>query len=53
MNPQVRLAFHQRESGPIMANLETWFRDQIISYERNPSADPAYYHLPGDLGGSP
>lgn len=29
MDPQARLAFHQRDSGPIMARLETWLRDQI------------------------
>ena len=29
LDPQARLAFHQRESGPIMATLEAWLRDQI------------------------
>jgi hypothetical protein len=29
MDPRARLAFHQKESGPVMARLEIWLREQI------------------------
>lgn len=38
MDPGARLAFHQRESGPIMAGLETWLRDQIEGGKAEPNS---------------
>ena len=38
MDPQARLAFHQRDSGPIMAGLETWLRDQIEGGKVEPNS---------------
>lgn len=38
MSPQVRLAFHQRESGPIMAGLEVWLREQIEGGQAEPNS---------------
>jgi len=38
MDPQARLAFHQRESGPIMARLESWLRDQIEGGKAEPNS---------------
>jgi hypothetical protein len=38
MNPQARLAFHQRESGPVMADLEAWIRDQIEGGKVEPNS---------------
>jgi len=38
MDPQSRLAFHQRESGPIMADLETWLQDQIEGAKVEPNS---------------
>ncbi|OIQ65616.1 transposase IS66 family protein [mine drainage metagenome] len=38
MDPQARLAFHQRDSGPIMAGLEIWLRDQIEGGKVEPNS---------------
>ena len=38
MDPQARLAFHQRESGPIMVSLEAWLRDQIEGAKTEPNS---------------
>ena len=38
MDPQTRLAFHQRESGPIMVSLEAWLRDQIEGGKVEPNS---------------
>jgi hypothetical protein len=38
MDPQVRLTFHQRESGPIMAGLEIWLREQIEGGKVEPNS---------------
>ena len=38
MDPQARLAFHQERSGPIMAGLEAWLRDQIEGGKVEPNS---------------
>jgi len=38
LDPQARLAFHQRESGPIMVGLEIWLRDQIEGAKTEPNS---------------
>ncbi len=38
LDPRARLAFHQSESGPIMAGLETWLRDQIEGGKVEPNS---------------
>jgi len=38
LEPQARLALHQRESGPIMAGLEGWLRDQIEGGKTEPNS---------------
>jgi hypothetical protein len=38
MDPQARLAFHQRESGPVMVGLEAWLRDQIEGAKVEPNS---------------
>jgi hypothetical protein len=38
MDPQARLAFHQRESGPVMTRLETWLREQIEGSKAEPNS---------------
>jgi hypothetical protein len=38
MDPQARLAFHQERSGPIMAALEVWLRDQIEGGKVEPNS---------------
>lgn len=38
MDPQARLAFHQERSGPIMAGLESWLRDQIEGGKVEPNS---------------
>ena len=38
MDPQARLAFHQRESGSIMAGLEVWLRDLIEGGKVEPNS---------------
>jgi len=38
MAPPARLAFHQRESGPVMRDLETWLRDQIEERKVEPNS---------------
>jgi hypothetical protein len=38
MDPQARLAFHQERSGPIMAGLEVWLRDQIEGGKVEPNS---------------
>ncbi len=38
MDPQARLAFHQERSGPIMASLEAWLRDQIEGGKVEPNS---------------
>jgi len=38
MTSQARLAFHQRESGPVMAGLEVWLRDQIEGGKAEPNS---------------
>ena len=38
MDPSARLAFHQRESAPIMRNLERWLRDQIEEGKVEPNS---------------
>ncbi len=38
MDLPTRLAFHQRESGSIMANLEAWLRDQIPGGKVEPNS---------------
>jgi hypothetical protein len=38
MDPQARLAFHQARSGPIMAGLEAWLRDQIEGGKVEPNS---------------
>ena len=38
MDPQARLAFHQRESGPIMEALEAWLRDQVEAGKAEPNS---------------
>jgi hypothetical protein len=38
MDPQTRLAFHQERSGPIMAGLEAWLRDQIEGGKVEPNS---------------
>jgi len=38
MDPQARLAFHQRESGPVMEGLETWLRDQVEGGKAEPNS---------------
>ena len=38
MDPQARLAFHQRESGPVMAGLEAWLQDQIEGGKVEPNS---------------
>ncbi len=38
LDPRARLAFHQRESGPIMAGLEAWLRDQIEGGKVEPNS---------------
>jgi len=37
-DPQARLAFHQERSGPIMAGLEAWLRDQIEGGKVEPNS---------------
>ena len=38
MDPQARLTFHQRESGPVMTRLETWLREQIEGGKAEPNS---------------
>jgi len=38
MVPQARLAFHQQQSGPVMAGLEGWLRDQIEGGKVEPNS---------------
>ena len=38
MDSQARLAFHRRESGPVMTRLETWLRDQIEDSKAEPNS---------------
>lgn len=38
LDPQARLAFHQEWSGPIMAGLEAWLRDQIEGGKVEPNS---------------
>ncbi len=38
MDSQARLAFHQERSGPIMAGLEVWLRDQIEGGKVEPNS---------------
>jgi len=38
MDPAVRLAFHQRASGPVMKDLEIWLRDQIEERKVEPNS---------------
>jgi len=38
LDPQARLDLHQRESGPIMAGLEAWLRDQIEGGKAEPNS---------------
>jgi len=38
LSPEARLALHQRESGPIMAGLEIWLRDQIEGGKVEPNS---------------
>jgi transposase len=38
MDPQARLAFHQRESAPIMKGLEGWLREQIEEGKVEPNS---------------
>ena len=38
MDPQVRLAVHRRESGPVMTRLETWLREQIEDGKVEPNS---------------
>jgi hypothetical protein len=38
LDPQARLAFHQERSGPIMAGLEAWLRDQIEGGKVEPNS---------------
>ncbi len=38
LEPPARLAFHQRESGPIMAGLEVWLRDLIEGGKVEPNS---------------
>jgi hypothetical protein len=38
MDPQARLTFHQERSGPIMAGLEVWLRDQIEGGKVEPNS---------------
>jgi hypothetical protein len=38
MDPSARLAFHQRESGPVLRNLEIWLRDQIEKRKVEPNS---------------
>lgn len=38
MDPPARLAFHQSESGPIMASLETWLRAQMEGGKVEPNS---------------
>lgn len=38
MDLQARLAFHQRESGPVMAELEVWLRDQVEGARVEPNS---------------
>ena len=38
MDPQARLVFHQERSGPIMAGLEAWLRDQIEGAKVEPNS---------------
>ena len=38
LSPGERLRFHQAESGPIMAKLETWLRDQIEGRKVEPNS---------------
>jgi len=38
MDSQARLAFHQRESGPVMTRLEIWLREQIEDGKVEPNS---------------
>ena len=38
MDSKTRLAFHQQESGPVMAGLEAWLRDQIEEGKVEPNS---------------
>jgi len=38
MDPMARLAFHQQQSGPVMAGLEGWLRDQIEGGKVEPNS---------------
>ena len=38
MDSQARLAFHRRESGPVMTRLETWLREQIEGGKAEPNS---------------
>jgi hypothetical protein len=38
MDPSARLAFHQRESGPVMKDLETWLREQLEERKVEPNS---------------
>ncbi|MBM3271370.1 MAG: IS66 family transposase [Candidatus Sericytochromatia bacterium] len=38
MTPEERLAFHQAKSGPLMAELEAWLREQIDEHKVEPNS---------------
>ena len=49
LSDEERLCFHQRESGPLMASLETWMRDQLDQrrIEPNSGLGDAFRYLLG------